>query len=73
MGAVELQGVAFWFVRGAAALVQLPLAVPDHPDLWPSVVSQVAEAVLDCALTPDPVARVVVAEGLLDLPAFFES
>ena len=39
----------------------------------PTVVPQVAEAVLDCALTPDPVARVVVAEGLLDLRAFFES
>ena len=73
MGAVELQGGAFWFVWGAAALVQLLLAVPDHPDLWPPVVPQVAEAVLDCALTPDPVARVIVAEGLLDLRAFFQS
>ena len=45
---------------------------PDHPDLWPPVVPQVAEGVLDFALTPDPVARVVVAEGLLDLRAFFE-
>ena len=47
-------------------------AAPDHPDLWPPVVSQVAEAVPDCALTRDPVARVVVAD-LLDLRAFFES
>ena len=73
VGAGELQGVAFCLVRGAAALVQLLLAVPDHPDLWPPLVPQVAEAVLDCALTPDPVARVVVAEGLLDLRALFES
>ena len=49
------------------------LAVPDHPDLWPPVVPRVAEAVLDRALTPDPVACVVVAEGLLDLRALFES
>ena len=49
------------------------LAVPDQPDLWPPVVPQVAEAVLDCALTPDAVARVVVAEGLLDLRACFQS
>ena len=55
------------------ALVQLLLAVPDNPDLWPPFIPQVAGAVLDCALTPDPVARVVVAEGLLDLRAFFES
>ena len=73
MGAGELQGVAFWLVRGAAALVLLLLAVPDHPDLWPPVVHRVAEAVLDRALTPDPVACVVVAEGLLDLRALFES
>ena len=65
--------MAFWLVRGAAALVYLLLAVPDHPDLWPPVLPQVAEAVLDCALTPDPVARVVVAEGLLDLRALLES
>ena len=32
VGAVELQGVAFWLVWGAVALVQLFLAVPDHPD-----------------------------------------
>ena len=42
-------------------------------DLWPPVVPRVAEAVLDCALPPDPVAGVVVAEGLLDLRALFES
>ena len=47
--------------------------MPDHPDLWPPVVPRVAEAVLDRALTPDPVACVVVAEGLLDLRALFES
>ena len=72
MGAGELQGVAFWLVGGAAALVYL-LGPPDHPDLWPPVVPRVAEAVLDRALTPDPVACVVVAEGLLDLRALFES
>ena len=33
----------------------------------------VTEAVLDRALTPHPVACVVVAEGLLDLRALFES
>ena len=70
--AVELQGVAFWLVRGAVALVWLFLAVPDHPVLHPIVGAQIAEAVLDCALTPDPVARVVVAERLLDLGALFE-
>ena len=73
MGAGELQGVAYWLVRGAAALVYLLLAVPDHPDLWPPVVPRFLEAVLDRALTPDRVACVVVAEGLLDLRAFFES
>ena len=31
------------------------------------------EAVLDCALRADPVARVVVAEGLLDIHALFKS
>ena len=39
----------------------------------PPVVPLVAEAVLDCSLTPDPVARVVVAEGLLDLCPLLES
>ena len=73
VGAGELQGVAFWLVRGAAALVYLFLAVPDNPDLWPPVVPRVAGAVLDRALTPDPVGCVVVAEGLLDLRALFES
>ena len=72
VGAVELQVVAFWLVRGAAALVEVLPAVPDHSDLWPPVVPQVAEAVLDRALAPDPVARMVIAEGLLDLRAFFE-
>ena len=39
----------------------------------PPVVPRVAEAVLDHALTPDPVACVVIAEGLLDLRALFKS
>ena len=39
----------------------------------PPVVPKFAEAVLDRALTPDPVACVVVAEGLLDLRALFKS
>ena len=34
--------------------------------------AQVPEVVLDCALTPDPVASVVVAERLLDFRALFE-
>ena len=34
--------------------------------------ARVAEAVLDCALTQEPVTRVVVAERLLDLRALFE-
>ena len=38
----------------------------------PPVGAQFLEAVLDRALTPDPVARVVVAEGLMDFGAFFE-
>ena len=38
----------------------------------PPVVPLSLEAVLDRALTPDPVACVVVAEGLLDLRTFFE-
>ena len=70
-------GWALWSSRVwpcglSAALLPLSgscLAVPDHPDLCPPVVPQVAEPVLDCALTPDPVARVVIAEGLLDLRA----
>ena len=44
--------------------------MPEHPDLWPPVVPRVAEAVLDRALTPDRVACVVVAEGVLDLRPF---
>ena len=39
----------------------------------PPVVPRVAGAVLHCALTPDLVARVVVADGLLDLRALFKS
>ena len=35
LGAVEVQGVALWLVWGAAALVELLLAVPLHPDLHP--------------------------------------
>ena len=70
VGAVELKGVAQWLVRGAAALVELLLAVPGHPDLRPTVWAQVLEAVLDHALTPDPVAHVVVVERLLDFHAF---
>ena len=38
----------------------------------PPVGTQFREEVLDCAHTRDPVARVVVAEGLLDFRAFFE-
>ena len=60
------------FVRGASALVELLLAVPGHPDLYPLVWARVLEAVLDRALTPDPVAPVVVAARLLDLRAFLE-
>ena len=59
--------MALWLVRGAAALVNYLLAVPSHPDLHPTVWTRVLEAVLDRALTPDPVARVVVAERLLDV------
>ena len=54
---------------GAAALVELLLAIPGHPNLQPTVWARILEAVLDRALPPDPVARVVVAEGLLDSPA----
>ena len=72
VGAVELQGVALWLVRGAAALVELLLAVPLHPDLHFTVWARVLEAVLDRALTPDPVTRPVVAERLLDARAFLE-
>ena len=64
---------AFWPVWGAAALVQLLLAVQDHPHLWPPIIPQVAEAVRDCALTPDTVACVVVAAGLLDLCGFLRT
>ena len=72
VGAVELQGVALWLVRGAAALVELFLAVPLHPDLHSTAWARVLEAVLDLALTPDPVACVAVAERLLDFRAFLE-
>ena len=57
---------------GAAALVELLLAVSLHPDLHPTVWARVLEAVLDRAPTPDPVARVVVAERLLDSRALLE-
>ena len=59
--------MALWLVRGAVALVNYLLAVPLHPDLHPTVWIRVLEAVLDRALTPDPVVRVVVAERLLDV------
>ena len=71
MGAVEIKGAALWLVQGIA-LVKLSLAVPGHPDLHLSVLAFAVEAVLDCALAPDPVARVVVAEGLLDPRALLE-
>ena len=71
LGAVELEGVAQWLVRGAAALVELVLAVPGHPDLHPTVGARVLGAVLDRALVPGSVARVVVAGGLLDSRAFW--
>ena len=72
MGAVELQSLALWLVRGAVALVQLLLAVPGHADWHPVVGAQFPEAVLDRAIRPDPVACVVVAERLLDFRAFFK-
>ena len=72
VGAVELQGVAQWLVRGAAPLVELLMAVPGHPDPHPAVSPRVLEAVLDRTLTPDPVARVVFAESLFDFRAFLE-
>ena len=65
MGAVEIHRAALWLVQ-RIALVELSLAVPGHPDVHPSVLALAVEAVLDCALAPDPVARVVVTEGLLD-------
>ena len=72
VGVVEPQGLALWLVPGASALVELLLAVPVHPDLHPIILAQVLEAVLDRALTSDPVARVVVAERLFRLRAFLE-
>ena len=71
VGAVELQGVALWFVR-VAALVKLSLAVPGHPDLYPTILALALEAVLDHALAPDPVAPVFVEEGFLDFRALLE-
>ena len=73
MGAVELQGVASWLVRGAVALVQLLLVVPDHPNLYPIVGAQVAEAVLDCALTPDPVPVWLLRKGCWTFAPFLHS
>ena len=64
--------MALWLVRGAAAFIELLQAVPLRPDLHPTVWARVLEAVLDRALTPDQVARVVVAERLLDSRAFLE-
>ena len=72
VGTVELEGVTVWLVLGAAALVEYPLAVPGHPNLHPTVWTRVQGAVLDRALEPDPVARVVVAEGLLDCRALVD-
>ena len=42
------------------------------PGFAPPLGAQFLEAVLDRALTPDPVARVVIAERLLNIRAFFE-
>ena len=53
-------------------LVQLGLAAPAYLDLRPALVALAFEAVQDLPLAPDPVACVVVAEGLLDLHALFE-
>ena len=64
--------VAECLVWGAAALVELLLAVPGHPDLHATLWARLLEAVLDPAVSPDPVARLVVAERLLDLCAFLE-
>ena len=72
LDAVELQGVALSVVWCAAALVELFLAVPLHPELHPTLWARVLEVVLDCALTPDPVTGVVVAERLLDSCAFLQ-
>ena len=70
VGVAELQGVALWLVRGASALIELLLVVPLHPDLHQTVWAWVLEAVLDPTLTRDPLARVVIAERLLDFRAF---
>ena len=72
VGAVGLQGVALWIVRGAASLVQLLMAVPLHLILHPTLWAWVREAVLDCALTPEPSACVVVDERFLDSRGFLE-
>ena len=69
---VEPQGVALWPGQGAAALLDLLLAVPLHPDLHSTVWAWVLEAVLHRGLTPDRVACVVVAPRLLDSHAFLE-
>ena len=65
-------GVVALELQGVTALVQLPLGVPGHPDLHPTVWARFLEALLDRALAPDPVARVVVAEGLLDSRALLK-
>ena len=46
------------------------MALPGYPGLHPTVRVKVLEALMDCALTPDSFARVVVAERLLDFRAF---
>ena len=71
LSAADLQGVALCLVRGAG-LVELGLAVPLHTNLHPPVWAFALEAVLDRALTPDPVDRVAVLEGLLDSCAWSE-
>ena len=65
VGALELQDVALCLVRGTG-LVEFGLAVPLHPDLHPAIWAPALEVVSDYDLAPDPVARLVIAVGLLD-------
>ena len=46
--------------------------MPLHPDLHRIVLAPALKAVFDCALTRDPVSRVVVVVGLLDSRARLE-
>ena len=71
LGALELQGLALRASQGAG-LVELGLAVPLLPDLHPGNRALGLEAVLHRPLAPDPAARVVVAEGLLESPVRLE-